>query len=400
LKEVNDIMTPHMQHTLWPPGNWRMTPACRRWPDSESMVTLYHRWWKLVRRAALTPMGELAKLWNCKVLVRRPCRSVFTLIKGAQAWPWDAINLVSDFVSGTDGPVLAVEVGRDCYAMQHCDVTDGLVVGSLVRVRVREKESEEEAGGATNSKFVTAQVMDVLPDMDQRAAASSLETRRFFSKGCWHCNRLFHRCRRTLGCESIEESWISSLKYLWDPTQGGGAGVLAQRLRLRIAGVRGNGADDAFVDRVVRRLFGESGLPPRHMKESKALRELQKRNLTNMVATGHTWLHEDSEQKAAYSYTGTGEKSREKSLKERAKYEPDELEADDVAFLEKLGFSKERGCLAKMPLYAESEKQWEADLWLASHSNVRAKAWAAEQAERSDAPVRQSGAKGVLNFIN
>jgi hypothetical protein len=65
--------------------------------------------------------------------------------------------------------------------------------------------------------------------------------------GVWWALRLLHRCRRITACEAPAEGWTSVLKYLWHPLQAPHDSVLIGRLKLRLAGVRGDGADDAFV---------------------------------------------------------------------------------------------------------------------------------------------------------
>ena len=74
--------------------------------------------------------------------------------------------------------------------------------------------------------------------MDLRAIAASLEQDKRFSDGCWHCNRLFHRCRRLLGTEAPCESWIGYMKHMYSDVQGPTVTTLARRVRLGLAGVR------------------------------------------------------------------------------------------------------------------------------------------------------------------
>ena len=85
---------------------------------------------------------------------------------------------------------------------------------------------------------------------DERAAAQEIQCDTHFSNDCWHIVRLYHRCRRLAGTESPAESWFSALKLLYDPRHGPGIGSLAERLQLRVAGLRGNGADDEVVQQI------------------------------------------------------------------------------------------------------------------------------------------------------
>lgn len=51
--------------------------------------------------------------------------------------------------------------------------------------------------------------------------------------GCWHLHRLCHRLRRFGGNEAAAESWISQLKFLYNPVYGGSVHQLCDRLFLR-----------------------------------------------------------------------------------------------------------------------------------------------------------------------
>ena len=112
--------------------------------------------------------------------------------------------------------------------------------------------------------------------LDERRLAADLEQNPLFSQGCWHCARLFHRCRRLTG---TVESWVGEVKRLWDPVQGGAAATLANRLFLRVCGIRGDFSDDCFVDALVSQML-PSGAFPRREKEARALdaRERGKRS--------------------------------------------------------------------------------------------------------------------------
>lgn len=50
--------------------------------------------------------------------------------------------------------------------------------------------------------------------------------------GCWHLHRLCHRLRRFGGNEAAAESWISQLKFLYNPVYGGSVHQLCDRLFL------------------------------------------------------------------------------------------------------------------------------------------------------------------------
>ena len=89
---------------------------------------------------------------------------------------------------------------------------------------------------------------------DQRAIASALEQNRYFADGCYYVNAMFCLSRRFGSTEAPCERWIGGLTYLFHPVQGPTMSTLVQRLRARAAGVRGNGADEAFVERLAQEL--------------------------------------------------------------------------------------------------------------------------------------------------
>ena len=67
------------------------------------------------------------------------------------------------------------------------------------------------------------------------------------------------------GTESPVESWVGEAKRLWSPIQGGNAGTMANRLFLRVSGVRGDFSDDAFVEQLAVDMLG-----PREISEERA----------------------------------------------------------------------------------------------------------------------------------
>ena len=99
-------------------------------------------------------------------------------------------------------------------------------------------------------------VVRVKREWDQCEIAADLEQSRYFADGCYHVNSLFCLSRRFGSTEAACERWIGGLKYLFHPVQGPTTTTLVQRLRARVAGVRGNGADEAFVQLLAQELHG------------------------------------------------------------------------------------------------------------------------------------------------
>ena len=191
--------------------------------------------------------------------------------------------------------------------------------------------------------------------LDERRLAADLEQNPLFSQGCWHCARLFHRCRRLTGTEAPVESWVGEVKRLWDPVQGGAAATLANRLFLRVCGIRGDFSDDCFVDALVSQML-PSGAFPRREKEARALDAREEGNAQRTARLlwtvhGHT--------------TGTlleepvlGRAGRDQILEDREKYAPTALEKATEDWLNKCQ-KNGRFCL---PLTASTLRQWETDL--------------------------------------
>ena len=192
---------------------------------------------------------------------------------------------------------------------------------------------------------------------DERAAAQDIQCDTHFSNDCWHIVCLYHRCRRLAGTESPAESWFSALKLLYDPRHGPGIGSLAERLQLRIAGLRGNGADDEVVQKIASHV---ASMDPRNTKtmegfQKQAILEWKKRPLC-------------FDQEVALP-SARGHKLRKQASLEKKNFEKAELESGSKKLLEK---HQRRW---RLPLYASTRKQWDADLAHDTSQGDRAQTW-------------------------
>jgi len=108
----------------------------------------------------------------------------------------------------------------------------------------------------TSSRTHLVMVVGHTFSWDEWAASHDIQSDRAVSDSFWHIARLYHRCRRMGGTEApaAAESWFSSLKLLYDPRHGPEIGALAERVDLHIADLRGNRADDEFVEQVASRV--------------------------------------------------------------------------------------------------------------------------------------------------
>ena len=77
-----------------------------------------------------------------------------------------------------------------------------------------------------------------------------------FARNCYHINRFFALSRMYTNTEAPNEQWVGALKYLYNPIKGDTTDTLTRRLRARIAGVRGEECDDAFLRKLSNSLEG------------------------------------------------------------------------------------------------------------------------------------------------
>ena len=89
-----------------------------------------------------------------------------------------------------------------------------------------------------------------------RAVAASLQHESIFAKDCFYVNAMFAVYVRMGHTSSPCERWGHELKLLWDPEKTQPTSGLLHRLHGRLAGLRGNGTDEALLDVVADAMLG------------------------------------------------------------------------------------------------------------------------------------------------
>lgn len=82
---------------------------------------------------------------------------------------------------------------------------------------------------------------------DVRAVAASLQHETWFAKPAYYINAMFALPVRFGSTSSQCEKWAHELKLLWDPQRTQPTSALIHRLHGRLAGLRGDGADELFL---------------------------------------------------------------------------------------------------------------------------------------------------------
>ena len=250
--------------------------------------------------------------------------------------------------------------------------------------------SQAEVGTLAAAKRTGFPVLlvDRVWSWDERAACQALQNEKEFSANCWHIHRMFHRARRCGGTEAPCESWFSQLKYVYDARHGPEIGSLAEKLSLRVAGLRGNGGDDQIV-RAIAAYFSKA--KPRKSPvlarfAEEAAREWQKRPM----------LLEDTD----VLTEARGHKLRTIISNKRKHTEKAEL--GDAS--KKLLSSRSKG-LWQLPLMAANRKQWETDRKHDTTQGQRAqglmirRAAAKPQQVRKGASVKNCFCERFLNML-
>jgi len=169
---------------------------------------------------------------------------------------------------------------------------------------------------------------------------------------------------------------VGELKFLWSPIVGHSTGTLANRVLLRLMGVRGNGSDDAFVEGVARKLLGVSQTIARRPRsgESRVLARLRHNN-TEAIKHFYPWLHDPS---LWANWTGcasaaplTTRAAQAEARKIREAYVPAVVDAEDKKLLETYG-----NAAFTLPLYATTAAQWRTDMAIDNRRSQRAQTWA------------------------
>ena len=176
------------------------------------------------------------------------------------------------------------------------------------------------------------------------------------------------------------ESWIGRTKALYDSIQGPNATTLARRCRILLDGVRANGFDDAFVERVARTLQTPASASGRHRARhpkdgvSRGLRTLWKHEQHLLESRARPWLYDRKytnyrKTQVKAQPRGQGRETKKAIRAERKLWEPHELEQGDKDILEKSGAGRND---FRMPLYATNKQQWDTDIKHDTRKNERA----------------------------
>ena len=182
---------------------------------------------------------------------------------------------------------------------------------------------------------------------------------------------MFHRVRRMTGTESPVESWVGEAKRLWSPIQGGNAGTMANRLFLRVSGVRGDFSDDAFVEQLAVDMLGPQEKFPKKEREARALNARQQEN--NERSNALPWLSFATSHSSSDAM-GLGRAGRAKISEDKEKYAPVLLEKGTEAWLQRCC----RNGRYTLPLTASTLAQWESDLTFDTRKAERAQTRANE----------------------
>jgi len=356
-------MNTDLKASLWPDDVWCMTPSVKKWPTDRGMSVLYERWWRRIHVLGNEVGGEYRRRWHkvrgYRVEVFNP--HIATAICRA-AWPLHIGPKGGRPNLGSTHGLFGGRKGHSTILRSIASRIQGFLSHGIVRVwqskDVEQKPSELiNIGDFVSAGGCTGRVIQEILELDQREVAASLENDRRFSDECWHANRFFCRCRRMNGIEAPCESWVGSMKYLFDPIQGPSTPSMVQRACLHAAGVRGNGADDEFVRRVAKKMSQHRN---RHTPSgiSKKMALMRKHNDARIRVRALKGIYVDMSKKGAEESekprVGVCKHARALKKHARARYEPANLDAADLKFVNSM--KKQR---ATMPLYERTKREWQ-----------------------------------------
>ena len=191
---------------------------------------------------------------------------------------------------------------------------------------------------------------------DQTAIGASLEHDASFARNCPHVTGLYSFSCRYQNVEAACESWVGTLKYLWNPVQGSSTSTLTQRLRAHSAGVRGLGFNDAFVQTLAETLYPRDG----KQRHTQAIQNFMERERLQVLQQARPLL----QLSALQEYKppgGTFNQHYDLCRRARASYEHAEMEEDDLKLADQVKARNERAT-GSIPFYAVNKKQWQEDL--------------------------------------
>ena len=134
---------------------------------------------------------------------------------------------------------------------------------------------------------------------DQLRITSSLEQDPFFSKNCYCMSAMFALCRRFGKTTSACERWVGDFKLLWKERDGPCSTTLLHRLRARLGGLRGDGTDEALLQRIASYL-----MPTTYDKDTNHRKRHRNRNLHALSRWQQNRVAEDARQRPNSSIPG------------------------------------------------------------------------------------------------
>ena len=230
----------------WPAEAFGMTPNIKRQPSEEGMCVMYRRWWERIHKAAQTPHYKQA--W--KVLEKVSVQPILSTPI--------VLRLVQRRVIRSSGKLAQLPREERLLCFKFADS-----IGRFLRApaapfdvgRRRDvRRGKRDAHIATLlTKQLRNRVVRIVQEhhtWDQLRITSSLEQDPFFSVNCYHMNAMFALCRRFGKTTSACERWVGDFKYLWNERDGPCSTTLLHRLRARLGGLRGDGTDEALLQRI------------------------------------------------------------------------------------------------------------------------------------------------------
>ena len=136
--------------------------------------------------------------------------------------------------------------------------------------------------------------------LDQNAICATLETNKNWVRRnqMWHVVNMLHRSRHLGGNETPGERWTGVLKCFWNPVLGPCTRTIVNRVKLRLAGVRGDGMDEDFVRMVAASFEGD----PLAAKSSSTLAQYQRMRQEQMQECG--WLRHCGQPRPPAAFNG------------------------------------------------------------------------------------------------
>ena len=377
LRRVYREIQPDLMRRPWPPEGFDMTPRTRCWPnpDGRSIAKLYANWWRNIYDAAIKPESAFSVVWKrvCGLSLRpltvsrrvlHLCRSIIPAFRNREynlsrtEIILNISSLVSAFLSlptaVTDFTVLPTSVCRLQCSSGKVPSSFMAAVGDYVRIR---------KGPLRNRLCV---VVGVRKEWDQCSITASLEFDARFAKNCYHLASIFCLARRLGSTSQPAEQWAHEAKVLYDPTTAHSAHTIAQRLRHRHAGVRGDGTDKELLKVIAAEMYGGSRdqfpnprQAPRDTK-GRALENWQARRAKDACGRRGDNLLEGKTESLPIASAPMAHTRFKNAKRERAERFVHTLEEPDNALLMRY---HARGSIS-VPWFASTRRQWEDDMAL------------------------------------